>query len=257
MTILGMVGLRTMTLTGIDQLWVADITYIRLETEFVYLAVVLDAFSRRVIGWAMRHTLAGELTRDALTMALVFHELTYRVTDHDRAVGALGTSPLQDDGDGHYALVRDTANQRATNILSLELDGDTLRVSANSDRRAAEWIVHGVTRHDLDEKVGSGRGPARQLRKRQTGIEGVESAGPQLAAHVGLNCLRDSLLGTVREIVGHPQDPDPVARARSQRHRKSRNRDCTNCQEGNGQTHLWPRHYRYCRVHSLRLADLS
>ena len=40
-----------MILTGVDQLWIADITYIRLETEFVYLAVVLDAFSRRVIGW--------------------------------------------------------------------------------------------------------------------------------------------------------------------------------------------------------------
>ncbi len=42
-----------MVLTGIDQLWVADITYIRLEAEFVYLAVILDAYSRRVIGWAL------------------------------------------------------------------------------------------------------------------------------------------------------------------------------------------------------------
>ena len=41
---------RTLTLTGLDQLWVADITYIRLEMEFVYLAVILDTFSRRVIG---------------------------------------------------------------------------------------------------------------------------------------------------------------------------------------------------------------
>ena len=40
-------------LTQLDQLWVADLTYIRLESEFVYLAVVLDAFSRRVIGWAL------------------------------------------------------------------------------------------------------------------------------------------------------------------------------------------------------------
>src|SRR4051794_10796771 len=42
-----------MQLTNLNQLWIADITYIRLETEFVYLAVVLDAFSRRVIGWAL------------------------------------------------------------------------------------------------------------------------------------------------------------------------------------------------------------
>ena len=46
---------------GINQLWVADITYIRLRTEFVYLAVVLDAFSRRVIGWALGRTLEAKL----------------------------------------------------------------------------------------------------------------------------------------------------------------------------------------------------
>ena len=42
-----------MKLTGINQLWVADITYIRLHREFVYLAVILDAFSRKVVGWAL------------------------------------------------------------------------------------------------------------------------------------------------------------------------------------------------------------
>ena len=59
-----------MALTGIDQLWVADITYIRLETEFVYLAVVLDAYSRRVIGWALDRTLEDDLAIAALRMAL-------------------------------------------------------------------------------------------------------------------------------------------------------------------------------------------
>jgi transposase InsO family protein len=61
---------REMVLTDINQLWVADITYIRLETEFVYLAVILDAFSRRVIGWALDCTLEDELTLAALHMAL-------------------------------------------------------------------------------------------------------------------------------------------------------------------------------------------
>ena len=61
---------REMVLTGINQLWVADITYIRLETQFVYLAVILDAFSRRVIGWALDGTLEDELTLAALRMAL-------------------------------------------------------------------------------------------------------------------------------------------------------------------------------------------
>jgi transposase InsO family protein len=46
-----------MKLTAINQLWVADITYIRLKAEFVYLAVILDGFSRKVVGWALDHTL--------------------------------------------------------------------------------------------------------------------------------------------------------------------------------------------------------
>ena len=61
---------REITPTAINQLWVADITYIRLRTEFVYLAVVLDAFSRRVIGWALGRTLEAELAIAALRMAL-------------------------------------------------------------------------------------------------------------------------------------------------------------------------------------------
>ena len=60
----------SMSLTGIDQLWVADITYIRLEEEFVYLAVVLDGYSRRVIGWCLDRGLDNSLTLNALRMAL-------------------------------------------------------------------------------------------------------------------------------------------------------------------------------------------
>jgi transposase InsO family protein len=59
-----------MKLTGIDQLWVADITYIRLKAEFVYLAVILDAFSRKVVGWALDRTLASRLTVAALERAI-------------------------------------------------------------------------------------------------------------------------------------------------------------------------------------------
>lgn len=59
-----------MVLTRIDQLWLADITYIRLEVEFVYLAVILDAYSRLGIGWALNRTLEATLTIEALHMAL-------------------------------------------------------------------------------------------------------------------------------------------------------------------------------------------
>ena len=61
---------RNMILTTTDQLWRADITYIRLRDEFVFLAVILDAYSRRVIGWALDRTLEDELPLAALGMAL-------------------------------------------------------------------------------------------------------------------------------------------------------------------------------------------
>ena len=61
---------RGLVLTGVDQLWRADITYIRLRDEFVFLAVILDAFSRRVIGWALDRNMEDELTLTALRMAL-------------------------------------------------------------------------------------------------------------------------------------------------------------------------------------------
>jgi transposase InsO family protein len=60
----------TLILTAPDQLWRADITYIRLREEFVFLAVILDAYSRRVIGWALDRTMEDELTLTALRMAL-------------------------------------------------------------------------------------------------------------------------------------------------------------------------------------------
>jgi putative transposase len=73
---------HTMVLTGLDQLWVADITYIRLREEFVFLAVVLDAFSRRVIGWALNRTLEDHLTLAALRMALSHRSLKPELVHH-------------------------------------------------------------------------------------------------------------------------------------------------------------------------------
>ena len=61
---------RGMELTGLDQLWVADITYVHLAEAFAYLAIVLDAFSRRVIGWALETHLRAELAIAALDMAI-------------------------------------------------------------------------------------------------------------------------------------------------------------------------------------------
>lgn len=84
---------KDMKLTGINQLWIADITYIRLLQEFVYLAVILDAYSRRVIGWALGRTLEGELTMAALRMALSRRQVGPGLVHHsDRGVQYAATA---------------------------------------------------------------------------------------------------------------------------------------------------------------------
>ena len=76
-----------MKLTGINQLWVADITYIRLKTEFVYLAVVLDGFSRKVVGWALERTLATRLPKAALEQGIAERQPPPGLVHHsDRGV---------------------------------------------------------------------------------------------------------------------------------------------------------------------------
>jgi transposase InsO family protein/transposase-like protein len=73
--------------TGLNQLWVADFTYVRLEREFVYLAVVLDAFSRRCIGWALGRSLEASLTIAALWQALESRSVGLGLIHHsDRGV---------------------------------------------------------------------------------------------------------------------------------------------------------------------------
>jgi putative transposase len=59
-----------LTVTAVNQLWVADITYIRLRTEFVYLAVVIDRYSRKAIGWALDRSLTATVAVTALQQAI-------------------------------------------------------------------------------------------------------------------------------------------------------------------------------------------
>ena len=79
--------LPELTVSGLDQLWVADITYVRLQHEFVYLAVLLDAYSRRCIGWALDRYLEAELALAALRMALATRPIRPGLVHHsDRGV---------------------------------------------------------------------------------------------------------------------------------------------------------------------------
>jgi putative transposase len=73
--------------TGVNQLWVADITYIRLRESFLYLAIILDAYSRKVIGWALDNHLRAELALEALIQALADRSVTPSLIHHsDRGV---------------------------------------------------------------------------------------------------------------------------------------------------------------------------
>ena len=76
-----------LTLTGLNQLWMADIIYIRLRTELVYLAVILDGFSRKVVGWALEKTLATRLPLAALHQAITTRQPPPGVVHHsDRGI---------------------------------------------------------------------------------------------------------------------------------------------------------------------------
>ena len=78
---------RGLELSNINQLWVSDITYIRLRREFVYLAVILDAYSRRCIGWALSRHIDTQLTLAALRMALQTRTIQPGLMHHsDRGV---------------------------------------------------------------------------------------------------------------------------------------------------------------------------
>ena len=73
--------------SGVNQLWVADITYIRLRESFVYLAVILDAYSRAIVGWQLGNSLAAELTLGALNQALEGRAVEPGIVHHsDRGV---------------------------------------------------------------------------------------------------------------------------------------------------------------------------
>jgi transposase InsO family protein len=71
-----------MTMSGTNQLWIADITYIRLRVEFVFLAVVIDRFSRKAIGWALDRSLAARVAVTALQQAIVRRQPSPGVVHH-------------------------------------------------------------------------------------------------------------------------------------------------------------------------------
>ena len=136
-----------LTLTGINQLWVADITYIRLQGEFVYLAVMLDAYSRKVVGWALDRTLAARLPIAALTHALAERHPPPGVVHHsDRGVqyasGAYVTAPSTSPHDSEHEPASEPVRQRQLRERSEDAEA----------------------RRNLREPVSGSRAPAQEHR---------------------------------------------------------------------------------------------
>src|SRR5690348_9012746 len=78
---------RRMVVNGVNQVWVADITYVRLQREFIYLAVILDVYSRRVVGWSISRQLDSGFALEALESALTQRQPAHGLIHHsDRGV---------------------------------------------------------------------------------------------------------------------------------------------------------------------------
>ncbi len=151
---------RGMELTGLDQLWVADITYLRLLEEFAFLAVVLDAFSRRVIGWALEVHLQASLALAALGMALaarrprpgtlIHHSdrgVQYACADYTARLAAHGIQPSMSRIGSPYDNAK--AESFMKTLKQEEVDGRAYRDADDARRAIGSFIEEVYNRQRL------------------------------------------------------------------------------------------------------------
>ena len=151
---------RGMQVTGLDQLWVADITYLRLLEEFAFLAVVIDAFSRRVVGWAVEVHLRAALAVAALQMALsarrpqpgqlIHHSdrgVQYACAEYSALLAAHGIQPSMSRVGSPYD------NAQAESFMSTlkreEVDGRAYRTAYEARRSIGSFIEEIYNRQRL------------------------------------------------------------------------------------------------------------
>ena len=151
---------RGMELTGLDQLWVADITYIRLAEEFAYLAIILDAFSRKVVGWALEEHLKAQLAIAALDMAitarrpapgsLIHHSdrgVQYACGDYTALLAAHDIQPSMSRVGNPYDNAK--AERFMRTLKEEEVDGSAYRDLAEARAKIGEFIATVYNRQRL------------------------------------------------------------------------------------------------------------
>jgi len=151
--------------TGVDQLWVADITYVRLAEAFVFLAVILDAFSRKAVGWAMADHLRAELAIEALERALsgrqviagalVHHSdrgIQYACDDYIAQLEAAGILPSM----SRIACPYDNAQAESfmKTLKAEEVNGRSYRDLAHAKAEIGRFIEQVYNRQRLHSALG-------------------------------------------------------------------------------------------------------
>jgi len=156
---------RGMELTGVDQLWVADITYVRLAEEFAFLAVVIDAFSRKVVGWAIDDHLQASLAIAALRTAIVTRKPTpeslihhsdrgvqYACDDYAALLAQHGIQASMSRVGNPYDNAK--AESFMKTLKSEEVDGRAYRTLAEARRQIATFIDEVYNRRRLHSALG-------------------------------------------------------------------------------------------------------
>ena len=155
---------RRLVPTQVDQLWVADITYVRLSEAFVYLAVVLDACSRKVVGWAMADHLGASLALEALEMALAARQPEPGLIHHsDQGVQYASADYVQRllDAQAQPSMSRPACpydNAKAESFMKTlkaeEVDGSSYRDLADARARIGHFIEGVYNRQRLHSALG-------------------------------------------------------------------------------------------------------